>query len=219
MPFGPVNYDAVAVVYLVTNKVNGKRYIGVTTQSVQGRLKEHFCHAKMNRNNGHFYRAIRKHGVEVFEVEVLKECISKREALETEIRLIAELKPEYNSTKGGDGQLGRPMSALGRKKISQVHKGNKYRLGQKHTEKTIDRLKEISREPAQKARWAIFSGLGPIAASRKVICHDDGIIYKSASAAAEHYGVAKSSLIELCLRNPRRKSVGGMRFSYVETIQ
>jgi hypothetical protein len=60
------------------------------------------------------------------------------------------------------------------------------------------------------------SAAGPMKISRKVLCLDDGKIYQSASEAARIYNVAKSAVIELCLGKNNRKSVGGLKFKYVE---
>jgi hypothetical protein len=60
------------------------------------------------------------------------------------------------------------------------------------------------------------SAAGPIKNSRKVLCLDDGKIYQSASEAARIYNVAKSAVIELCLGKNNRKTVGGLKFKYVE---
>lgn len=57
---------------------------------------------------------------------------------------------------------------------------------------------------------------GPIKNSKRVICLDDLTIYPSASEAARQYNVAKSAVIELCLGKNNRKSVGGLKFKYVE---
>lgn len=54
-------------VYSLLNKINGKRYIGLTTRGVSNRVKEHKV------ADPYIGRAIRKHGIELFEVEVLEE--------------------------------------------------------------------------------------------------------------------------------------------------
>src|ERR1700685_758027 len=102
----PENKNAPAIVYLVTNRLNGKRYIGVTSKRLSIRMSEHFSAAISSwSNNGHFHRAIRKYGKEVFVAKIIFKSKSKSAALRDEIRLIEKLNPEYNSTKGGDGQL------------------------------------------------------------------------------------------------------------------
>ena len=57
---------------------------------------------------------------------------------------------------------------------------------------------------------------GPAKLSRPVICIDTGETFPSASEAARHFNVCKSSLIELCLGKNGRRAVGGLKFAYGE---
>ena len=57
----------------------------------------------------------------------------------------------------------------------------------------------------------------PLPAIVYIVCVDDGLIYESASAASRKYGIAKSALIELCLGQRGRKTVGGRKFEYVRS--
>ena len=59
----------VGVIYLITNLLNGKKYVGQTIQRLNIRMNHH-------RRGGDLYidRAIRKYGRENFKVEVLEEC-------------------------------------------------------------------------------------------------------------------------------------------------
>jgi len=57
---------------------------------------------------------------------------------------------------------------------------------------------------------------GPIKKSRPVYSITDDISFPSASSAARYYNVSKSAVIELCLKKNNRKSVGGVRFKYIE---
>jgi hypothetical protein len=61
------------------------------------------------------------------------------------------------------------------------------------------------------------SAAGPASASRMVVCVDTGDVFPSASAAAKHFDVCKSSLIELCLGKNGRRRVGGLVFKYGDT--
>lgn len=61
--------------------------------------------------------------------------------------------------------------------------------------------------------------MGPAASSKRVICLNDELVYESASAAARFYGLDKSLVIEVCLRNPRRIAAGGRVFRYVGDYQ
>ena len=57
---------------------------------------------------------------------------------------------------------------------------------------------------------------GPAKLSRPVVCIDTGETFPSASEAARHFNVCKSSLIELCLGKNGRRAVGGLKFAYGE---
>lgn len=85
---------------MITNNVNGHRYIGKTNGSEVARFNRH---CKLSED-GHtkFYRAIRKYGKESFSVSVL-EMPENKDLNEREIHWISVLKPEYNMTRGGDG--------------------------------------------------------------------------------------------------------------------
>lgn len=57
---------------------------------------------------------------------------------------------------------------------------------------------------------------GPMKRRKMIECLDDGLIFKSASDASRHYNVALSGIIELCLGKRGRKTIGGLRFRYLE---
>lgn len=95
------------LVYQATNLVNGKRYIGVTRRRLCSRKAKHFNEALCGKRGCRkFHAAIRKYGRDVFEWSVLIRVATYEQALKEEIRLIAELKPEYNITLGGEGTVG-----------------------------------------------------------------------------------------------------------------
>ena len=85
------------MIYLITNTVNGKRYIGKTTQPLEKRWYQHCKNAEYGKDT-YLYRSIRKHGVANFTCEHLADGLD-----EEEILLIEQLHPEYNMTLGGDG--------------------------------------------------------------------------------------------------------------------
>lgn len=89
-------------VYKITNRVTGDFYIGQTSfVDVQKRFSRHKHNAKTQ--NLYLYKAMRKYGIENFEIEILESHAEPRLLLEAEIRLIAELNPRYNMTAGGTG--------------------------------------------------------------------------------------------------------------------
>ena len=88
-------------IYKVTNKVNGKVYIGQTRYTVEFRWKQHIH----KQDNCHFHNAIKKWGVENFIVETLEKCdvdlLDSREIFY--IAKYDSFNKGYNSTLGGDG--------------------------------------------------------------------------------------------------------------------
>lgn len=105
---------------------NGKKYIGITKQS----LKERF-------DSGYGYRippmknAIQKYGWENVEHKLLFENLSKEQAYEKEIELISLLQTTninygYNISNGGRGSNGYSPSAETRLKMSKSHQGRVF---------------------------------------------------------------------------------------------
>ena len=96
-------------IYLITNLVNGKKYVGQTIRSVESRLSQHISCANGNdavRRKAPLYRAIRKHGKENFSVRLLCSCSSQDELNLMEDLYIASLgtlvdNGGYNLRHGG----------------------------------------------------------------------------------------------------------------------
>lgn len=60
---------------------------------------------------------------------------------------------------------------------------------------------------------------GPMKKRKKVVCLDDGMFFESATHAAKHYNISVSGIIELCLGKRNRKTIGGLRFRYLEPVE
>jgi len=97
-----------AKIYKVTNKENGKFYIGRTRyKCLYMRKATHKWYAKQGSNLP-FPNALRKYGIDGFNWEIIEECEDTK-AGEREIYWINKLNPQYNATLGGDGgTYGRP---------------------------------------------------------------------------------------------------------------
>jgi len=113
------------VVYMATNAVNGKVYIGRTVGLLGYRIGKH-KHSS-NKSGFYFYRAIRKYGWDVFEWEVLEQCDTEEELNDLEYHYIQQYrrfgKGVYNMTDGGDGMSGFVFSEESKQKMSKAHKG------------------------------------------------------------------------------------------------
>lgn len=113
-------------IYMVTCLKSGKRYIGITSQTVEKRWARHCAHA--NKGDGFYlHRAIRKHGRENFKVEQIGAADSRDEACDLERSLIAQYSSfgegGYNLTQGGEGASGRVVNDAERELRSRRAKG------------------------------------------------------------------------------------------------
>ncbi len=99
-------------IYVVTNLINGKQYVGKTCKTVEEQWKNHLEKARAGKRN-HLYRAIRKYGSNVFVAEGLTTCSTIEQLNELEKMWIILLRTYsldsgYNMTFGGDGCSGTP---------------------------------------------------------------------------------------------------------------
>ena len=112
-----------ALVYLITNIENGKRYVGKTKSTLTARWYQHTKDAKCGSAYA-IHRAIRLYGAESFNREVLGEYASEEEALLAEITWIAKLGTVgdrgYNMTGGGRGTIGYRHTDEDRKRMSEI---------------------------------------------------------------------------------------------------
>lgn len=109
------------VIYLITNKVSGKKYVGQTIKPLRIRWSAHTT----NKNNLPMYDDMRKLGKEAFEIKVIRRCKTVKLLCKWEKILIKKLKTlepnGYNICKGGKNIALSPMalerSAAKRRKI------------------------------------------------------------------------------------------------------
>lgn len=138
-------------IYITTNLVNGKKYIGQHKSEVFN--PEYKGSGKLLR------QALHKYGEDNFEVHIIEECFSKEELDNSEIKWIkyydaANSREYYNLSYGGNSPVGaypHPMygkrhSEEARKKMSKsasTHIGEKNNFyGKKHTEESRKKMSE-----------------------------------------------------------------------------
>ena len=114
--------DRTYTVYKHTSP-SGKVYIGITKTKPEKRWKNGNGYI----HNQYFWRAIQKYGWNNIEHEILFTNLTKEEAEQMEIELIAKYKSNerefgYNIENGGNN-IGK-MSEESKKKISEANKGN-----------------------------------------------------------------------------------------------
>src|ERR1700676_87316 len=93
------------IVYMITNKINGKRYVGQSISSLEDRWWRHVWDATKRNRASALHSAIRKYKKDNFEKRVLARCNSIEEMNHREtyyIKLFNTLSPNgYNLRTGG----------------------------------------------------------------------------------------------------------------------
>lgn len=91
-------------IYLISNDVNSKLYVGQTIQTLNKRFNGHCCYSKSDRStNMYIKRAIHKYGKDKFHITLIEECpinlLNDREKYW--ISFYDSYNNGYNLTKGG----------------------------------------------------------------------------------------------------------------------
>lgn len=156
-------------IYSITNKVNGKRYIGLST-NIKRRIASHKYQLKYNRHeNFKLQRAWNKYGEESFKFDVLVECINSENLAQVEMDLIEKydsFRNGYNCSKGGEGVIGYEVPEEARKKMSMAKQGT--RLSQETRKKmSLSRKGKICSEETKRKIAAKAKGRGHSEEARK----------------------------------------------------
>lgn len=114
-------------VYKITNLLNKKCYVGITTKTLEERFQAHLDRAIVERSA--VQKALKKYGKENFTIEELDTASTKEELFDREFYWIEKLNTfkgyGYNLTAGGGGIT--DMSKEIRDKISKSKTGKKIK--------------------------------------------------------------------------------------------
>lgn len=147
------------LIYKVTNKNNGKIYIGQTIKNLSSRKNAHKFMSEKGDRRTIFQIALLDYGFDNFTWEQIDTANSREELDENEKYWIAYYKSNnteygYNSSDGGvktiyseqarkhmsEAHIGQKVTEETRCKISAFMKGHKYNLGRMATEETKKRM-------------------------------------------------------------------------------
>lgn len=112
-----------AVIYLITHRGTGRRYVGVTRFGIAKRWARHVYNA--TRPKTYLQRAIAKYGAAAFDVCQVASCLSVESAAEVEKDVIASMAPEFNQTAGGEFTKGRRTTPEVMSRIAASNRGKK----------------------------------------------------------------------------------------------
>lgn len=93
-------------IYKITNNINNKIYIGKTELSIQKRFQQHCRDAFKSKNEKRpLYAAMKKYGIEHFQVELIEEVDNTEDREIYWIDFYKSYSEGYNATLGGEGRL------------------------------------------------------------------------------------------------------------------
>ena len=156
-------------VYMHRNKINNKKYIGITKQKPEDRWR----HGLGYKSQQKFYRAIEKYGRDNFDHIILNTGLSAEEAGTQEQILISLLDTYYN---GYNSDLG---GSITNHSEATLEKMMKSMLGKKHTEKTKQKLHDKANKVS-------------------VICVELNKVFDSVAEASHFTGIDRSSISKCC---------------------
>lgn len=126
----------------ISDKDNDMVYIGITCQK---NVEQRWLNGRGYRNQDYFYSAIKKYGWDNFDHDILFEGLTKKEAEQKEIELIAKYNTTdrcrgYNRTNGGNC-FGTMLQET-KDKISKANMGNRYGLGHEVSEEARRKISQ-----------------------------------------------------------------------------
>lgn len=175
-------------VYMLENKINHKKYIGITQQRLEDRWKNGHGYKKTS----HIYAAINKYGWNNFNHILLYDKLSKEEACKKEIELIKLYNTQqrdygYNNSSGGEINIGFHHSENSKKKMSAVAKERPIDWNK------IQKMKEKN--------------------SKQIKCVETGEIFSSITEAKKQKQIKGNHIGECCFGT--RKTCDGYHWEYV----
>ena len=168
-------------VYITTNHVNGKQYIGQRKYDKQGKWKEYLGSGII------LSRAIEKYGLKNFSKEIIEECKTKKILNEREIYWInyynaVESDNFYNIASGGDG--GNTIAGY-----------------------TDDQRNLLSMKLSNMRKGIVNIGKNN-GNSRRVICINTMKVFDTINEASTYYNVDKDAIQQCCSDANKRKTAG-----------
>ena len=177
-----------AGVYLIENRVNGKKYVGSAgTNRINTRFRNHFMHGHGTKNTN---AAIAKYGIENFTFYILeyypgfvqKENLSPSHLalMEMETKHITEQQPEYNILQIAGSSQGYKHTEETRQKMKENYsqerkdRARAAQLGKKHSLERRQMMSEISK--LRNANEGLRAKLSAKASKPVTLYREDGSV-------------------------------------------
>ena len=201
-------------VYKITNKINGKIYIGITNQGSGTRYRHHWYEARIGEPSP-IHKAMAKYGEENFTLEIIDFADTYDELKEKEKFYIKKFNSMdrsigYNLTEGGDGTFGRLHSEETKEKIRQKA------LGRKASEETKKKMSEARKGKCSDKKRKHLLEISKLRC-KKVYQYDKNMNllneFNSIAEAVKNTGICKDTITNQ-LKNPP-KNLNNWRIKFI----
>ena len=206
------------IVYVRTVKTTGKKYVGVTGQTLEQRMGKD---GEGYRGSPYFYAAIQKYGVDDIESETIAKVATLKEASELEKELIAKydtMNPErgYNLHRGGYRESYDPEAEGDR--AERIRNTLVSQRSSKEYRKIMsERMQKVWDDPERKAdiirkRSGKFAGRPRI----RYYCEETGQIYESQKLLSDALGISEQAIANARMKSPSPESGFSISRRYVD---
>lgn len=194
-----------AYIYKITNTVNSKVYVGQTHNALNERWRAHKYYSKFS--TAPLYRAMRKHGIDKFHIEIIEEC-KQSELNDREIYWIKQYNSYgntgYNATRGGKGHWKyeedyvRALWDAG-SNLTKIHKETK--ICKNTIKKILGDYKPYIEQKEERYRIASSDKTYESKPVKQYSMDGEYLeTYKSISEASRITGIDKSTIMRVCKR-------------------
>lgn len=208
-------------VYIHVNKINNKKYVGITSRQPEIRWRKN---GEGYKSSPYFYNAIKKYGWDNFDHVILFTELDELSAKNKEKELIKyhctkDREFGYNCTDGGDGSCGRKLTD------DQIEKIRLKLNGKRHSEEWKENMRKIMTGRTFSEEWKLniskshTGELNPSA--RKIVLLDNfhNLIktYNCIKYAAEELELHISHIQDVCEK--KYSNTGGYIFMYYDEYE
>ena len=144
------------VIYCIENKLNNKKYVGITKGCMLSRFKTHKRIAKYKETKQHLHKAMIQDGIDNFIVYEIDTAESKEQLFEKEkywIKTLDTKNSGYNETDGGEGTWGWRPSPEKQKVLNERQQEiwkNNPQLREEHSKRAKEVWNSLTEEEKKK---------------------------------------------------------------------